>query len=162
MVEIPVSVSGNRLYDRDREDGKEVAMKTIVVGYDETDAAKRALARAAELVQAFKAKLIVTSVARVLTPGPRGMGGVDPADPLELHEEELAHAKAFLSERGIEAAYQPAVGDPAGAIIETAEREHADLIVVGTREPGMVERLLGLSVSASVARKSHCDVLIVH
>ena len=137
-------------------------MNTIIVGYDETDASKRALARAAELAQAFASKIVVTSVARVLTPGPRGMGGVDPADPIELHEEELKHARAFLTERGIEATYLPAVGDPASAILDAAEHEKADLIVVGTREPGVIERLLGLSVSASVARRSHCDVLIVH
>ena len=137
-------------------------MDTIIVGYDETDASKRALARAAELAQAFKSKIVVTSVARVLTPGPRGMGGVDPVDPIELHEEELKHAKAFLADRGIEARYLPAVGDPSSAILDVAENEKADLIVVGTREPGVLERLLGLSVSASVARRAHCDVLIVH
>ena len=137
-------------------------MDTIVVGYDETEPAKRALARAAELAAAFKAKIIVTSVAPVLVPGPRGMGGIDPVDSPELHAEELKHARAFLSELGVEAAYQPATGDPAGTIVEVAAREGADLIVVGTREPGIVERILNQSVSASVARKSHCDVLIVH
>jgi nucleotide-binding universal stress UspA family protein len=137
-------------------------MKSIVVGYDETEPSKRALARAAELTQAFGAKIVVISVARVLTPGPRGMGGIDPADPVELHEEELQHAKVFLDERNIVAGYQTAAGDPADAIVELAEHEKADLIVVGTREPGIIERLLGLSVSASVARRAHCDVLIVH
>ena len=34
-------------------------MKTIVVGYDETEPSKRALDRAAELAQASGAKLIV-------------------------------------------------------------------------------------------------------
>jgi nucleotide-binding universal stress UspA family protein len=38
-------------------------MKTIVIGYDETDAAKRALARASELAERFGARVIVTSVA---------------------------------------------------------------------------------------------------
>jgi nucleotide-binding universal stress UspA family protein len=137
-------------------------MKTIVVGYDETEPSKRALARAADLAEAFKAKIVVTSIARVLTSGPRGMGGIDPVDPIELHEEELEHAKAFLTERNIEAAYQTGAGDPAEAIVMLAEHDRADLIVVGTREPGFLERLLGLSVSASVARRAHCDVLIVH
>ena len=137
-------------------------MKTIVVGYDETEPAKRALARAAELAQAFNASLVVTSVARVMAPGPRSTGGVDPADPVDLHREQLEHAKAYLTERGIDAVYQPAAGDPAAVIVEAAEREGADLIVVGTREPGIIERLLGTSVSSGVAHKSHCDVLIVH
>src|SRR5439155_1221571 len=76
-------------------------MNTIVVGYDDTEPAKRALARAAEFAQTFKTKVVVTSVARLLVPGPRGMGGIDPVDPLELHEEQLEHAKAYLAERNI-------------------------------------------------------------
>jgi len=38
-------------------------MKTIVLGYDESDPAKHALERAAELAKLFGAKVIVTSVA---------------------------------------------------------------------------------------------------
>jgi nucleotide-binding universal stress UspA family protein len=47
-------------------------------------------------------------------------------------------------------------------LVDLAEQEDADLIVVGTREPGIVERLLGQSVSQSVSRQAHRDVLIVH
>src|SRR5215470_10073239 len=125
-------------------------MNTIVVGYDETEPAKRALARAAELAQAFKANVVVTSVARVLVPGPKGIGGIDPVDPLELHEEHLEHAKAYLAERNIEAKILPAAGYPAEMIVEAAEHENADLIVVGTRESSFLERLIDPSVSAGV------------
>jgi nucleotide-binding universal stress UspA family protein len=137
-------------------------MKTIVVGYDETEAAKRALERAAELAQAFGSKLIVTSVAPVQIPIARGAGPIDPTDPPEAHAEELAHARSYLEGRGMQADYQPALGDPAEAIVELAEQRGADLIVVGTRELNILERLLGQSVSAGVSRRAHCDVLIVH
>lgn len=139
-------------------------MKTIVVGYDETEAAKRALARAAELATAFDAKVIVTSVAHVLVgaAAARGIGPLDPVDPPELHREELKDAAAFLGERGIDAEYSVGLGDPATEILELAKTRGADLIVVGTREARLLERLIDPSVSGAVQRRAHCDVLIVH
>jgi nucleotide-binding universal stress UspA family protein len=137
-------------------------MKTIVVGYDETEAAKRALERAADLAMAFGSTIVVTSVAGVMMPAGRGTGGVDPTDPVEAHVAELEHAREYLSGRNLQAELVPAVGDAADAIITLAEERKADLIVVGTREPSLLERLLGLSVSQAVSRHAHCDVLIVH
>ena len=55
-----------------------------------------------------------------------------------------------------------AVGEPAEAIVTLAEERGADLIVVGTRELGFMQRMLGQSVSGAVSRQASCDVLIVH
>jgi nucleotide-binding universal stress UspA family protein len=141
---------------------EEKAMKTIVIGYDDTEPAKRALARAADLGEAFGATLVVTSVATVVVPAGHGAGGIDPTDPPERHEEELAHAREYLATRNVTAEYVNAIGEPDDAIIAAAEEHRADLIVVGTRELGFAQRLLGQSVSLSVAGHAHTDVLIVH
>jgi len=127
-------------------------VKTIVVGYNESDASKRALERAAELASAFGSKLIVTSVRPVLVG----------SQPLEGPGAELKQAGSRASELGREAELVEAVGDPSEAICVVAEQYGADLIVVGTREPSLVERSLGHSVSEQVQRRAHCDVLIVH
>jgi nucleotide-binding universal stress UspA family protein len=137
-------------------------MKTIVVGYDETEPSKRALERAAELAQAFGSQLIVTSVAPVLLGIARTGGPIDPTDTPDEHRAELAHAQEFLAGKNLQADLVPAVGEPAETIVEVAKERNADLIVVGTREPNIVQRLLGQSVSEGVAHHAHCDVLIVH
>jgi nucleotide-binding universal stress UspA family protein len=138
-------------------------MKTIVVGYDDTESSKRALDRAAELAKALGAKLIVTSVAPVLVAvGGRGIGAIDPVDTPVMHEQELEHARVRLEGLGVDADFQAALGEPADTIVQLAEEREADMIVVGTREPNVLERLLGLSVSQSVSHRASCDVLIVH
>ena len=125
---------------------------------------KRALESAAELATAFDAKVIVTSVAQVLVgaAAERGIGPLDPVDPPELHREELKHAAAFLGERDVDAEYSVALGDPATEILELAKSRGADFIIVGPREARLLERLIDPSVSGSVQRRAHCDVLIVH
>jgi nucleotide-binding universal stress UspA family protein len=137
-------------------------VKKIVVGYDDTDASQRALERAGEIAKAFESQLIVTSVAPILTGIGRSAGPVDPVDPPEKHAQELATARTYLEGQGLSAEYVPAVGDPADTIVEVANERAADLIVVGTREPGFLQRILGQSVSDSVSHHAHCDVLIVH
>jgi nucleotide-binding universal stress UspA family protein len=108
--------------------------------------------------------VIVTSVAPLLHSSPRSaaVGPADPADSLSHHEEELAAAKSFLDEQGVNAELVPAIGEPAVAIVRLAEERDADLVVVGTRELGVIQRVLGQSVSREVARRIHRDVLIVH
>ena len=138
-------------------------MKAIVVGYDGGEPAKRALERSAELAEAFDAKLVVTSVAPVMISTGRGAAGaIDPTDSPEDHERELHEAHEYLSGRKVTAEYQPAVGDPGDSIVQVAEHVGADLIVVGTGEKNVVRRVLGRSVSDSVAHHATCDVLIVH
>lgn len=137
-------------------------MKRIVLGYDDTESAKRALQRTCELAKALKAFVVVVSVAPALVSAGRGIGPIDPTDPPERHREELLHAKAVLDEAYLAADYVVGLGDPADLIVDTAEQKGADMIVVGTSEPGFIARLLGLSVSETVQRRAHCDVVVVH
>jgi nucleotide-binding universal stress UspA family protein len=137
-------------------------MKTIVLGYDDGESSLRALRRVVQLAKESDAFVVVVSVAPALVGAGHGIGPADPADPPELHREQLAHARAVLEELDIGGAYEVGLGDPADLILKAADAHGADMIVVGTDEPGLVSRLLGLSVSETVQRRAHCDVLIVH
>ena len=146
-------------------------MKTILVGFDGSDSAERALGRAADLAEALGAQLVVTSVAMLPMPA-SGIEAALPtaparfaatsADELDLAERHLERARALLAARPTEAEFVSEAGVPAERIVELADERDADLIVVGTREPGFLERLLAGSVSADVSRRTHRDVMIVH
>jgi nucleotide-binding universal stress UspA family protein len=136
-------------------------MKKIILGYDDSDAAKRALERAAELTKAFGAELLVTSIAPIMTSIGRSAGTVDPTDPPSEHVEELKHAQSYLEEQGVTADYLAGLGHPAETIADLARERGADLIVVGHHHSA-ISRLLGQSVSESVAHKVSCDVLLVY
>ncbi len=137
-------------------------MNKIVLGYDDTEGSKRALERASQLTKAFGAELLVISVAPLAAGVGRSAGPIDSTDPPAKHAEELAQAREYLEGQGVSAEFTPAVGYPADTIVELASERGADLIVVGTREPSFIQRVLGQSVSDSVSHKAHCDVLIVH
>lgn len=124
----------------------------ILLAYNDTDVSNRALERAAQLAKLYEAKLVVTSVT------PVAVGEAPDMSP----GEELRRADELLRAEGVEPELVEAVGDIAQAIVEAAERHGAGLIVIGTREPSQVERMLGHSVSERVQRMAHCDVLICH
>jgi nucleotide-binding universal stress UspA family protein len=149
-------------------------MHTIVVGYDGSEPAVRALERAAQLAHALRSRVIAVTVTEPIAAygaAAAAPGYAAPVGPAleEVHEAQEARAERLLAEartrlrgRGIEAQTVSALGAPAAAIVQEAEEHDADLIVVGTREPGFFERLYRGSVSQGVARKARCDVLVVH
>lgn len=148
-------------------------MKTILIGYDGSHSAERALARAAELAKVFGSKVVVVSVAApapIAAPGAFGLlpyysyGTEELSSRTDeaLWQQHRAKVQAFFADAGLAVEFAGVTGQPAEEIVELAEQRQADLIVVGTRDPGFLERLLGGSVSQGVARRAHCDVLIVH
>ena len=134
-------------------------IKTVAVGTDGSETAGKALGAAFELAERFGARLVVLSAFQ------GGSGrlsqSVHPewaSNAAEQVERILAVAEETAAERGIECSTAMAEGDPGDVLVELAERQGADVIVVGNK--GMERRVLG-SVPNTVTHKATCSVLVV-
>jgi len=135
-------------------------MNTVIVGFDGSDHAQRALSKAASLAGSG-GMLIVVSAAH-LAPLSRdtGTSAVDPIEA-EAAREALEKAKTLVAEAGGTARFVESHGDPADALVRQAEEDNADLIVVGTRGLNFAQRAVLGSVSTKVVHHAPCDVLVV-
>lgn len=79
-----------------------------------------------------------------------------------IGEHLLEGARRYLETQGIaEVSRTLEDGDPARYIVEAAERENADLVVVGSRGLGALDETLLGSISHNVARLVACPCLLV-
>jgi nucleotide-binding universal stress UspA family protein len=79
----------------------------------------------------------------------------------ETAQEQLDTQARPFGARGTRAVTEIRSGDPALGLLQVAEEEGADLIVVGSHGQGAVKRFLLGSVSEKVLRHAHCSVLVV-
>ncbi|MFK5635896.1 MULTISPECIES: universal stress protein [unclassified Ornithinimicrobium] len=141
---------------------------TVVVGYDGSSDADLAVEAAADQVGPNGTVHVVTafhpeSNARLLEHLQQLPEEFRYAyDPYHAENERQHAALARLQGRGVDCAGHVVPDDPATAIIDVARREAADLVVVGGRGLGAVQRFLRGSVSARVAVHAPMSVLIVH
>jgi nucleotide-binding universal stress UspA family protein len=132
-------------------------MKHIVVGFDGSANARRALEAALDVAGA-DTRLTVVAAAQAPAPPGQALPGGD--EGLEERRRELEDARRHLAELGREAEVVAVPGAPADVLVEEADRRGADLIVVGRRGLNGAERLVMGSVSSKVARLARCSVLI--
>ena len=130
----------------------------VVVGYDGSDSAKRALERVADFAADADQVIVVAAAESHARTGIAKGAHLDPSE-IQKREGDLDEAKRFLSERGIEAETVEAQGDPGAVIVDAAK--DADLVVVGSRGLNPIKRILLGSVSSKVVHRAPCDVLVV-
>ena len=135
--------------------------RKILVGYDGSEAAKKAFDTACGLAQQYGAELFVLSVARP----PDIVDDVETEAVIENsrrhHRHMLAELKAPLAAKKIAAHLEIATGHPAEQLIYHADRHGVDLIVVGDRGRSKFTKLLLGSVSKQVTEHAGRPVLVV-
>jgi nucleotide-binding universal stress UspA family protein len=131
----------------------------ILVAYDGSESAQRALGQAADFAR-DGAEVSVVSVAEPLPQFGRAGAMLLPEEEQE-RARELLDARRTLADRGLTAKVVERRGEAAAMIVDEAEREGSDLIVMGTRGLDAAQRWLVGSVSTRVVQRAPCDVLVV-
>ena len=133
----------------------------ILLCYDSTREGRRALIKGAELAQALGAKTHLLAIAAA-------SGGYFPEAPSEiaLSEEErgireiLKEGVERLRARGLTATGHLVFGDPIEQIPAVAKSLGCDLIVVGYRPCGIVQRWWAGAGNAQLLDRVSCSVLV--
>ena len=141
---------------------------TVVLGYDGSSDAARAVEAAADEVDADGTVHVVTAyhpestteLMRRLKELPEEFRYVWDPHVAEKDRQEVALAR--LRERGVTCSSHVVPDDAASALLDVARRERADLVVVGSRGLSRAQRFLRGSVSSRVASHAPTSVLIVH
>ena len=142
---------------------------SIVIGTDGTETAGRAVDEAVGLAKSLGAKLMVVSVYEAVSdtrPHHERKGASENddwvfnrrGDVLAMLEEVAERARAAGVSEVDTFARQ---GDPADAIIDVAEEQGADVIMVGNRGMTGTRRFLLGSVPNKISHGAPCSVLIV-
>lgn len=142
--------------------------RTILVPTDGSEASKRALNQAAGLARALGARLVLMTA---IEPYPTGLSGaVYAAGDNPMHQAArdaaahwLTQAQAQVSGTGMD--IQTHVSEHVSVhqgILEAAKRFQADLIVMGTRGAGALERLIVGSQTQRVLAHTEIPTLLVH
>lgn len=133
--------------------------KKIVVGTDGSASATRAVRRSVDLARTSGAELIVVHAHPDANVG-YGLSG----DEYPVIDRAKTIIKEAESQYAADVAVRSVLrqGEAADVLIDIAEEEGADLIVVGNKGMTGARRFVVGSVPNRVSHHSPCDVLIVH
>ncbi len=139
--------------------------KKILVGYDGSEGGERALSKAIELSKALNSEICIITVvppASVIVGEIVSPDIINTAAIIDSTKKKLSELTNKLLSEGIKTKYEVLSGDPADVILNYAETNNCDLIVLGRRRLSRIERLILGSVTSKVAGKiTKTDVLVV-
>ncbi|MEO5918106.1 MAG: universal stress protein [Candidatus Limnocylindrales bacterium] len=137
-------------------------IRRILLATDLSPASEEAGLQALDLARDLAAELLVVSV---IDPGtlrmPGGRFGTR-VDQVRVTREAAAQGLVSRGRAaGVPVNFLIWEGDPGESIVEAAESEQVDLVVVGSHGRGSVGRFFLGSVSDHVVRNAHCPVVVV-
>ena len=137
--------------------------KKILLATDGSENAKRAANEAAGLARELSSHVILVYI--IHNPPSQSRMVQANFDVHSLLEEDaksdIKNTLEIFETEGLAYTLKVAIGDPAAEIIGIAEKENADLIVIGSRGLGTLKGVFMGSVSQKVTHHAKCPVMIV-
>ncbi len=136
------------------------------MGTDGSERAERAVDRAGELAKSLGVKVHIVSgysedSGPLIASAARGVPQVHKGGEQRIRARHYVdRAQQRLASLGVESETHVWPGEPADALLQLADEQDAQLIVVGNRGMTGARRVLG-SVPNHVSHHARCDVLIV-
>ena len=130
----------------------------VLVGYDGSEPARRALEHAADLVGRGGSLSVIHVIA---TQSLSSRLETVSESEQTAQDRLLDESERMLARRGVSAELVAAVGDPATEILAAAESIGAGIIVIGRRRRSK-RPLVRTSLSNTLVRRAGTDVLVVH
>ena len=141
---------------------------SIVVGTDGSETAGEAVRQATELASAVGAEIHLVSAFQPV--GNQRLREERQQAPDDLQwmvneredvEATLRQASEQIQKAGVKVDTSSRQGDPADAILDVAEEQNADLIIVGNKGMTGAKRFLLGSVPNKVSHHAPCSVMII-
>jgi nucleotide-binding universal stress UspA family protein len=140
----------------------------IVIGTDGSETAQVAVREAAELARQTGAELLLVSAYEPVPQSRLRTEQLEAPDdiahtvgPREDVDAILSNASSNVEAEGVKVRTFARQGEPADAILDVAEEENADLIVVGNKGMTGAKRFLLGSVPNKVSHHAPSSVLII-
>jgi nucleotide-binding universal stress UspA family protein len=141
-------------------------LHNIVVGIDGSEQSCHAAAISSDIARRSGATLHFVTIVRP----PEGWWGIVGSPPTpsalsksltEAQREILDSVVAAIDLTDIEVVQVEDVGDPARMLLDYADKVDADLMIIGRRGAGLIERIMLGSVANRVMHDAECPVMLV-
>ncbi|MDF7806529.1 universal stress protein [Pontiellaceae bacterium B12219] len=156
-------------------------MNNLLVAVDFSKSTDAVLTEAVKLATALKAKIWIMHVTAdemqamafettqftgyapetITMPGDIQLTRDISAEEIKREHRELLGISSRLREKGLDTQALLLKGIPADLIVEKAKELNADMIILGSHGHGLFHKALLGSVSESILRRAHCNVLVV-
>ncbi len=130
---------------------------TVLFATDLSPSSRAGLRWATSLAKLYRARILLLHVQ-----------SPSECEPFQLYHDftrarrrlELTLRSFLPSDPTVQADYQVRAGDPARRILDVAESENVDMIVLGNHQRPWLQRLMKGSVTESVLRQAQCPVFV--